>query len=155
WLVDRARRRLITCYHVAGENPTLEVFFPIRVDGVLVADRQHYLGQRDQLRRSGHCTTGRVLLRRPDVDLALVELEALPPEAGGLPLAAGRPWPGDLVHVIGCRYDVEALWAYGHGEVRQVLPWRDGYAHGGKQLARGALMVMASPPINEGDSGGP
>jgi tetratricopeptide (TPR) repeat protein/S1-C subfamily serine protease len=155
WLIDHPRRRLITCYHVVGENKTVEVFFPAHINGAVVADRAHYFTHRDELRRSGHLTSGKVLLRRPEADLALVELDAVPEGADALPLAAARPRPGDRVHLLGCRYDVDALWSYGGGAVRQALTLREGYFNGGKRLGRGARVLLASVPINEGDSGGP
>ena len=30
WVVDRRRRWLVTCYHVVGDNDTVEVVFPVR-----------------------------------------------------------------------------------------------------------------------------
>jgi tetratricopeptide (TPR) repeat protein len=155
WLLDRSRRLLITCCHVVGDCKTIEVFFPVRDAGVAVSDRGYYLRNREELRLNGHLVMGRVLERRPTADLALVELESLPKGVDALPLAATSAQPGDRVHVVGCRYDVDSLWCYGGGEVRQVLTLRDGYYHAGKQLARGARVLLASAPINEGDSGGP
>jgi tetratricopeptide (TPR) repeat protein/S1-C subfamily serine protease len=156
WLLDRSRRWLVTCYHVVGENKTVEVIFPVRRNGAWVVDRDFYLQNRDALQKRIHLVSGKVVMRRSEVDLALVQLDALPADVVELPLATARPVPGDRVHVIGNRGDLHPLlWGYGTGRVRQVMTLREGYFNGGKQLARGARIVLASVPINEGDSGGP
>jgi S1-C subfamily serine protease/tetratricopeptide (TPR) repeat protein len=154
WVVDRGRRLLVTNYHLVGENKSVEAFFPVREHGAVVAERGYYLEHRERLRESGHVVRGKVLRRNPDTDLALIELESLPPEAGELPLGAGAG-PGDRVQAIGNRYDCDPLWASTAGSVRQARVWRDGYSNKGKQLAKGAHVLLTQLPINEGDSGGP
>ena len=96
-----------------------------------------------------------MLRRRPGVDLALVQLDSLPAGVEELPLATDGARPGDRVHVVGCRYDVDSLWTHSGGAVRQVQTLKEGYFSAGKQLAKGARVVSAAVPINEGDSGGP
>jgi tetratricopeptide (TPR) repeat protein len=155
WVVDRSRRLLVTNYHVVGENKSVEVFFPVREHGAVVAERGYYLEHREHLRKSGHVVRGEVLRRNPDTDLALVKLESLPPEVGELRLAASSARPGDRVHSIGNRYDCDPLWVSTTGSVRQVRVWHDGYFNSGKQLAKGAHVLLTQSPINEGDSGGP
>jgi tetratricopeptide (TPR) repeat protein len=155
WLLDPSRRWLVTCYHVVGDNDTVDVVFPVRRGGALVAERAHYVEDLPLLTKDGHAVRGRVLRRDKDRDLALVELEALPPGVAGLRLSARSPAPGERVHVVGNRYDTDALWLYTGGAVRQVQTLREGYFHGGRQLARGARVVVAQAPVNEGDSGGP
>ena len=98
---------------------------------------------------------GTVLRREPASDLALVELESLPPEAIELRLADGGVFPGDGVYVVGTRYDSDALWGFTAGSVRGPRVMREGYFSGGKELGKGARLVEASTPVNEGDSGGP
>ena len=96
-----------------------------------------------------------MLKRDPGVDLALVQLNSLPDGVEELSLAANGARPGDRVHVVGCRYDVDSLWVHSEGGVRQMLTLKQGYFSGGKELGKGAHVVSASVPINEGDSGGP
>ena len=155
WILDRSRRLLVTCAHVVGDNTTVNVVFPVREDGAVVADRGYYFEHMPALRKSGAAVRGRVLKRNPAVDLALVELESLPDGVEELPLADDAARPGDRVHVVGCRYDVDSLWVYSGGAVRQVQTLKEGYFSGGKELGKGARVVAAQAPINEGDSGGP
>ena len=155
WILDRPRRLLITCAHVVGDNATVDVVFPIREDGAVVADRGYYFEHMPALRNSGMAVRGRVLKRNPAVDLALVELASLPDGVEALPLSDDDARPGDRVHVVGCRYDVDSLWAHTGGEVRQVQTLKEGYFSGGKELGKGARVLAAQAPINEGDSGGP
>jgi tetratricopeptide (TPR) repeat protein len=155
WLLDRSRRLLVTNYHVVGENNSVEVFFPVLERGAVVAERGYYLEHREVLRKSSHVVRGKVLRRNPDTDLALIELESVPEKAQALRLSAASAQPGDRVHSIGNRYDCDPLWVYTTGAVRQVRVWRDGYFNSGKQLAKGAHVLLTQSPINEGDSGGP
>jgi tetratricopeptide (TPR) repeat protein len=155
WLLDRERRLLVTNYHVVGDQDSAEVTFPAYHDGKLIAERTYYRDNRDLLRKTGHFVTGRVLSRDPDRDLALLELAALPDGASELPLAADSPDPGETVHSIGNRRDLEALWEYTAGSVCQVYRTREGYPWQGMQLAKDARIVVLQMPVLEGDSGGP
>ncbi len=155
FLVDRERRWLLTNYHVVGENATAEVLFPVFRDGQPIAERNYYLQNRDQLQQSGHLSSARVLHRDPDHDLALLQADRLPATAVALPLAASATAPGELVWALGNRYDSNALWVLARGHVRTCRTLKEGYFSAGKQLARGARVIEARVPINEGDSGGP
>jgi S1-C subfamily serine protease/lipoprotein NlpI len=155
WVLERRRRLLVTCAHVVGDNTTVEVVFPVRRGGAVVGDRAWYFESMPELRKSGEAVRGKVLRRDRGTDLALVELESLPEGVGELRLADAAARPGDAVHVVGCRYDVASLWAYTGGVVAQAHALREGYYSGGKELAKGARIVIADAPINEGDSGGP
>jgi tetratricopeptide (TPR) repeat protein len=155
WIIDRPRRLLITCAHVVGDNKTVDIIFPVRTGGAVVADRAYYFEHMPDLRTNGAAVRGRVLKRNPDVDLALIELESLPVGVEALCLSEQSARPGDPVQIIGCRYDVDSLWVYSGGAVRQVETLRKGYFSNGKELAKGARIVSAQVLINEGDSGGP
>jgi tetratricopeptide (TPR) repeat protein len=154
WVVDARRRWLVTCYHVVGENDTCEVVFPWREKSSVLGPRRLYLEHMPELRKRGLAVRGRVLRRNRDTDLALVQLEHLPPGVRALGLAASAV-PGDRVHLVGNRFDLDVLWGHATGTVRARRTLRDGYFHAGRQLAKGARMLLASVPINEGDSGGP
>src|SRR5947209_3500998 len=101
WLLDRPRRLLVTCAHVVGDNQTVNVVFPVREGGAVVADRGWYFEHMPDLRASGAAVRGRVLKRNPGVDLALVQLELLPDGVEALPLAGDGARPGDRVYVVG------------------------------------------------------
>src|SRR5262249_14549325 len=142
-------------YHVAGTSRTVELLFPLFRAGQPIADRTWYLQNRAELQQSGHLTSARVLLRDPERDLALLQADRLPPGVNALPLAATPAGPGDRVWALGNRYDSNALWVLAGGYVRTCRTLKDGYFSGGKQLARGARVLEARVPVNEGDSGGP
>ncbi len=150
WVIDRDRKWLITNFHVVGDHETVDVLFPARREGRLVTERTYYLQNLRDLHRSG-----RVVNKDPGRDLALVELESLPDEVAALKLAAVPPQPGDEVHAIGNRRDLDELWGTTSGQVRQLGRTDEGYFWHGRQLAKGARVFLAQAPINEGDSGGP
>ncbi len=155
WIVDVPRRLLITNYHVVGDNDSVEVVFPVRSAGQVIGARAYYLEHMPRLRREGLVVRGKVVRREPEVDLALIELESLPEGVVGLRLGPASAQPGDRVHALGNRYDSPVLWVYVAGSVRQLRRLPEGYFNSGKQLAKGARVVEAALPVNEGDSGGP
>jgi S1-C subfamily serine protease len=119
WLFDGGRRLLVTNHHVVAGHDTVDVVFPTDRDGRLVTDRTFYLHNVKQLRRSGGAVGGRVLRTDRDRDLALVELDAVPDSVEALKLAAKRPGPGEEVYSVGNRGDLDVLWTYTAGWVRQ------------------------------------
>jgi S1-C subfamily serine protease len=155
FVVDVGRRLLVTCRHVVADRETVEVFFPWRRGGELVTDRREYLGNRPALRDRGLLVRGKVLRRSDPADLALVELESLPPGTRAVSFAATPARPGDAAHVIGHRQDLDTLWNVTTGPVRQAGRLADGYHWRGKKLAVGADALVGQWPTEEGDSGGP
>src|SRR4051794_23955270 len=89
WVVDAKRRWLVTNLHVVGDQDRVEAIFPVERDGRVVAERQYYLENQAALHEQGRAVKGKVILRRPASDLALVELEKLPEGIVALPLAEG------------------------------------------------------------------
>jgi S1-C subfamily serine protease/Tfp pilus assembly protein PilF len=155
WVIDRGRRLLVTNLHVVAEHDTVDVLFPARREGRLVTERTYYTENLRELRKAGRAVSGRVLRTDPARDLALVELDSLPDDVSELKLAAGPPAPGEELHSVGSRRDLDQLWGYTSGQVRQTFRTEEGYFWHGRQLAKGAAVVLAGSPINEGDSGGP
>lgn len=155
FVVDAGRRWLVTCRHVVADRAAVEVFLPWRRDGELVTDRRDYLGNRAALRDRGLLVRGTVLRRSDAADLALVELESLPPGTPALPLSAAPALPGQAVRVIGHRQDLDTLWNVTTGPVRQTGRLADGYPWRGPKLAVGADAVIGQWPTEEGDSGRP
>jgi S1-C subfamily serine protease len=154
FVVDRPRRLLVSCLHVVGDNDHVEAIFPWH-DRNLVTSRARYQERMPELRKRGFVVRGKVIRRDLRTDLALIELASLPEETTALVLAQTEARIGDGVHLVGNRYDVDTLWTYAGGHVRAVRTLRDGYFTAGRQLAKGARTILASAPINEGDSGAP
>lgn len=155
FVVDAGRRLLVTCRHIVADRATVEVFFPWHRGGELVTDKGEYIGNRPALRDRGLLVRGTVLRRSDAADLALVELESLPPGIRAVTFATTPAWPGDPVHVVGHRQDLDTLWNVTTGPVRQTGQLADGYHWRGKKLAVGADAVIGQWPTEEGDSGGP
>src|SRR3954468_24102862 len=78
-VVDADERLLITCRHVVADRKKVDVFFPWYRDGELVTDRREYLRNRDTLRDKKLLVVGTVLKTADELDLALLQLDALPP----------------------------------------------------------------------------
>jgi S1-C subfamily serine protease/Tfp pilus assembly protein PilF len=155
WIIDRGRKRLITNFHVVADHDSADIFFPVRRDGRLVTERSYYTEHVRELRRAGLVVSGKVQRKDTARDLALIELEALPDGVSELKLAAAAPRPGDELQSLGNRRDLDQLWVCTTGHVRQTFRSEEGYFWHGRQLAKGAEVVLAGSPINEGDSGGP
>jgi S1-C subfamily serine protease len=153
-LVDRARRLVLTNYHVVGkDSEKVLVTFPVHENGktAAVAERSYY----QQLISSGRGIRGTVIAREPRCDLALIQLETVPEDARQLPLAHDSPSPGQDVHSVGNPGQSGALWVYTPGKVRQVYHHKWHAGTGKETLDLDAKVVETQSPINRGDSGGP
>jgi S1-C subfamily serine protease/regulator of sirC expression with transglutaminase-like and TPR domain len=150
WLVDAARKWLVTNYHVVGDSKSADVLFPVWRDGRLLAERDEYVTNMRQWR-----IEGKVLRRDPNRDLALIELTSVPATAKAVPLASQSASAGERVHILGNRRDLEQMWSYTSGRVRGVYRSEDGYPWRTRRLAQGCRLLALQAPINEGDSGGP
>ena len=156
FVVDAGKRWLVTCRHVVADRPAVDVYFPWHRDGRLVTDRADYLGNRPLFRERGLLVTGKVIRRDDAADLALVELESLPPDPAGChvlhdPGPARRPAPRRRTPPRP-RHPLE----------RDHRPGpADRPARGRLRLAREeagderADAILGQLPIEEGDSGGP
>jgi Tfp pilus assembly protein PilF len=149
WVVDRSRKLLITCYHVVGDRDRVIVVFPAFAQGKLIAEKDHYLKKIGD----GPNHVGKVLDVDPTRDLALFQLEALPPDTADLKLATDSPGPGDRVHGIGNAAESGGAWGYFTGSVRQVYHSREKLMPSG--IIRDARVLETQLPFNPGDSGGP
>ncbi len=150
WVADGKRRWLLTNYHVVGNAKSVDVVFPTWHDGKLLVNRREALARNDKAK-----VVGQVSRRDPSRDLALIELESLPEPIRALPLAEGMAKCGDGIAIIGNRRDLEHLWGFTRGRVRQSFVSEDGYAWRTERLAKGRRLLALEAPINEGDSGGP
>jgi S1-C subfamily serine protease len=153
-LVDRARRLVLTNYHVVGKDgDNVLVAFPVHQNGktVAVAERAFY----QNLISKGGGIRGKVVAREPKCDLALIQLETVPEDARQLPLAHESASPGQDVHSVGNPGQSGALWVYTPGKVRQVYHHKWHTGSGKDRLDLEAKIVETQSPINRGDSGGP
>jgi S1-C subfamily serine protease len=155
FVVDAEKRLLVTCRHVVADRKKVDVFFPWYRAGELVTDRRDYLGNRSLLRERGLLVTGTVLKVADELDLALVQLESLPPGTKAATLAARSLMPSEQLRVVGHRLDLDTVWNVTTGPVRATGKLADGYFWRGKKLAANAVAVIGQLPIEEGDSGGP
>jgi S1-C subfamily serine protease len=155
FVVDADKRLLVTCRHIVADRKKVDVFFPWRRDGELVTGRQDYLGNRLLLREKGLLVSGTVLKTSDELDLALVQLDSLPPGTKAATFAARPARPGDSLRVVGHRLDLDTVWNVTTGPARATGKLADGYFWRGKKLAAGAPVLIAQLPTEEGDSGGP
>ena len=111
-LVDAERRLVVTDLHVVGDAEFVEIAFP-KLDeaGEPLLDVARY--QSDRIR-------GQVVFREPRVDLALVQIEQLPPGVESLSIAAERVQANDVVHLVGNPGDKKSMWFYRPSKVRAV-----------------------------------
>jgi Trypsin-like peptidase domain/TPM domain len=149
-LLDRKNRLVLTNYHVVEENDRATVMFPIFRGGKVVAEREFYL---DRIRRDG--IRGKVIVRTQRHDLALIQLEDLPPGVEALPLSTVGVTPGQSVHSIGNPGGSGALWVYTPGRVRQVYTKKWKSDLDGRTVTFEAEVIETDSPTNPGDSGGP
>jgi S1-C subfamily serine protease len=150
WLIDSERKWLITNFHVVGDAKTVDIVFPKFRDGRPVRNREEYLANMTKWR-----IEGKVIRHARDNDLALVELASVPASAKPLPLVNRVVAPGERVHILGNRRDLDQLWTYTNGHVSQRYRSREGYPWRTLQLAKNCRLLALQAPINDGDSGGP
>jgi S1-C subfamily serine protease len=155
FVVDADKRLVVTCRHVVAERKKVDVFFPWYRDGKLVTDRREYLRNRDTLREIKLLVVGTVLKTADEFDLALLQLEALPPNAKAVTFAPRMPQLGEPLRVVGNRLDLDTVWNTTTGPLRTSGVLTDGYFWRGKKLGVNALVLIGQLPIEEGDSGGP
>lgn len=144
-LIDRSRKLLLTAYHVVQGAQEIYVIFPkYTKDGKLITDFGEY-GPRDK-------GTAKVWRSDPAKDLAILQLDWIPPESRAIPLAASSPEPGEETHTIGGKpAESLGLWIYSKGNVREVQ--KDDFVLDNKQRIE-AWVIRTTNPVNKGDSGG-
>jgi S1-C subfamily serine protease len=151
-LIDAERRYVLTNYHVVDEVDQVFVQFPVRnKDGSLMTDKKKYIERIP----AGQALKGKVLFRDKTRDLAIVQLDRLPPDTHALPLAKKSAKTGEPVINIGNPGVVDWTFSTTQGTVRGIglADWAVG-GHG-EVLRIKCYMVTVTNPINGGDSGGP
>src|SRR5262249_16016860 len=119
-VIDAKQRLVLTNYHVVRGKSDVIVMFPTFVNGPdnkpeLVVHPHRYIAAS---RTSG--IHGKVLHTESHSDLALIQLERLPPGTPALRPAAASAAPGQRIHSIGNPAISDALWVYTPGSVRAV-----------------------------------
>lgn len=147
FLVDRARKLLITNHHVVSGATTVWVYFPRFEDGVAVASRKYY-GQHDRP------IFGRVLADDARRDLAVVELDMVTPEAQPLVLAQSGAWPGETVSILGNPGNSKLFWAKNTATVKDVRHRHLRYS-GGEELNADMVQLKPKQRTGPGYSGSP
>jgi hypothetical protein len=146
FLIDTKERLVITARHVVanitgGMAANIEVMFAQIKDGDIVTESKFY--QANRARLAIRCKVVYESARR---DMAVLQLEKLPPDVKALELAPKQARPGQRVHVVGNSSEpFGAVLSYCRGYVRNVFHWE----------YMGARVVSTQIPANKGDSGGP
>lgn len=106
-LIDKERQLAVTNAHVTDNAEWVDVFFPRRDrSGNLIKDQDHYLRNMRWLESRGYVTQGRVIAENFGSDLAIIQLDRLPPTASeiahdfNLQIEASMN-RGDKVHILG------------------------------------------------------
>jgi len=122
-VIDLARKRLLTNYHVVGDKTSVLIVFPYFHNGTLVTDRNFFADEAGStaLQQDGRLIKGRVIAHDAKRDLALLEVDRLPEGTRALVPAAASPRPGQRIHSIGNPAAVTALWVYTAGRVKAVF----------------------------------
>lgn len=154
-LIDVKDRIVVTNYHVVRQDDEVQCLFPIfDLEGRPVTERQQY----QAMVQSGKAPKGKVLVKIPKQDLALIQLDHIPKDAPAVRLAKSGVGQGDNIHCIGNAGASGGLWNYVKGEVRNVAFQRVNTS-GGKDKSDSfrleCRLIEHSALVNKGDSGGP
>jgi S1-C subfamily serine protease len=151
-LIDAEQRYVLTNYHVVEGSDTVFVQLPVRLkDGTLMTDKKKYL----ERVTAGLALQGKLLCKDKTRDLALVQLDKLPPDTPALPLARTSLRVGEEVITIGNPGSVDWTFSTTQNTVRGVGVAEMVVGGGGEVLRFKARMVTITNPIGPSDSGGP
>ena len=106
-LIDKERQLAVTNAHVTNHAEWVDVFFAYRNwNGNLIKNQEYYVNNMPRLESLGYATRGRVIAENFGSDLAIIQLDRLPPTASEIAhdfnaqLAASMK-RGDKVHILG------------------------------------------------------
>lgn len=148
-LIDEELMLVVTNNHVVEhvkENKPIFMFFPMRDrHGVLIDDRDFYRNEANfqVLFKLGYASSGRVIARNPETDLAIIQISGLPDTARQIKHNFSSPTSlhlmrDDQFHVLGNPAGLD-LWRWAPG----ISP----------KIDQG--MIKFNAPVYEGNSGGP
>ena len=154
-LVDAERRIVATAHHVVnsltrdGKTQMSVVFPQWDKNKKIITDAIYYKKHLDRFR-----VPATVIYQNRTKDLALLQLDRLPPQAKAIPLADDSdPSPGERIHVLGnSTFFHGGAFGYSTGTVRNM------YYYNRKTYFTVPFVFFAlahHAPTNRGDSGGP
>lgn len=144
WVVDKGNRLLVTNFHVAGKADSIELFFPVVLDGKLVTDRAWY-------KKNVRPVRAKLVLGAAQKDLAVIQAERLPDDVEELALAGTGPKVGDTVYTVGHPGNRSNLWNPATSTVAEVGTAKvtiEGNTFNGR-------LSISRLPISQGASGSP
>lgn len=148
FLVDRANGLMLTNFHVAQPGQNVQVMFPAwSADGMVLARKKYYAENAKRIK-------GKCVAADPKVDLALLQIESVPPEVPPIKLADVPPRVGEKAHLLGNPGNNDQVWVYGFGKVKSV---NKAVMDFGKLRveAKSVLLTTEDRRIGPGASGGP
>jgi HEAT repeat protein/S1-C subfamily serine protease len=151
-LIDKTNRLVLTNDHVAGDSDATFVFFQVFANGKRIGEMNFFMEQ-VKARKAG-VIRANVVHAETGVDLALVQLDRLPPDAQALPIADKSPAVASPVLSVGHPMGIVggALWAHTSGDIRQFQQRRQWRTIRGFHEAD---IILTNSQTNPGDSGGP
>jgi hypothetical protein len=151
-LIDAERRLVLTAEHVVrarlrAGRPNVKVIFAQKdADNNILTELSFYGFEKKRVL----AIAGRVIYSNRLKDIAIVQLDNVPPGIPAVPLAQVPPQPGDTIHVIGnSTFFNGGLFSYSTGSVRNSY-YYDRFNQGDVFFA-----LAHHAPTNRGDSGGP
>lgn len=152
-LIDKELKLVVTNEHVVGTAETLGVLFPAKdMDGNLIEERDFYLNAFENeiafevFYRLGYLTTGRVVAKNPETDLAILELDGIAETAVGIDHefrhVGDQVNREDNVHILGNPGELK-LWRWTLGMFQRV------------HIEDGKEMLHMNADTYPGNSGGP
>ena len=148
-LIDKELRLVVTNNHVVEhvkENKPVFVFFPMRDrHGVLIDDRDFYGNEANLqvLFKLGYASAGRVIARKPETDLAIIQIDGLPDTARQIKHNFSSP---TSLHLM----NNERLQVFGNPGGLKLWKWAAGFS---PKIDQGLIKFNA--PIYKGHSGSP
>jgi HEAT repeat protein len=154
-LIDKTNRLVLTNNHVVSGSEAIAVFFQAFDNGRRIGEINFFM---EQLKKSkDKVIEGKVVHTDKHVDLALVQLNRLPPDAQALPIADKSPAVTNAVLSVGHPKGIGGggLWVHTSGEIRQFQRkrWRAGNQQ--QFVDHEADVILTNSQTNPGDSGGP
>ncbi len=155
-LIDKTNRLVLTNDHVVSGSQAVAVFFQAFDNGRRIGEIRFFM---EKLKKSkAEVIEGKVVHTDKSVDLALVQLNRLPPDAQALPIASKSPAVTNSVLSVGHPKGIGGggLWVHTSGEIRQFQQhrrWRTGNEQ--QFVEHQADVILTNSQTNPGDSGGP
>jgi hypothetical protein len=152
FLIDAEKRLVLTTFAAVGENDHTFVQFSVRdKDGTVLTDKRKYIERIP----AGQAIKGKVLFRDKSRDLALVQLERLPPDTFALPFAPESVPLQSAVYWIGHWTDENEAFIITAGTVREVRVQDLALGVAEVYVVRAKMLLSITTPRGKGPNGGP